>query len=276
VSVAYVATGANYPDALAGGAAAAALGGPVLLTQPSRLPAPTAAELARLKPARIEVLGGTAVISSAVAAQLDAYTTGTVRRLAGSDRYATAAAVSAATFDRAVSVAYVATGGNYPDALAAIPLAAKTDSPLLLAHPSSVPGATATELRRLNPGRIVVLGGPAVLSDAVMSQLRAYTAGSVTRIAGADRYGTAAAIAARFADDRPSTYLATGVAYPDALAGGPAAAKSDVPLLLVAPDRLPTPTAGQLDRIRPDRLLVLGGLRSVSDEVAASAASAAR
>jgi putative cell wall-binding protein len=121
-----------------------------------------------------------------------------------------------------------------------------------------------------------VLGGPAVLSDAVMSQLRAYTAGSVTRIAGADRYGTAAAIAARFADDRPSTYLATGVAYPDALAGGPAAAKSDVPLLLVAPDRLPTPTAGQLDRIRPDRLLVLGGLRSVSDEVAASAAGAAR
>jgi putative cell wall-binding protein len=170
----------------------------------------------------------------------------------------------------------VATGGNYPDALAAIPLAAKTDSPLLLARPSSVPGATATELRRLNPGRIVVLGGPAVLSDAVMSQLRAYTAGSVTRIAGADRYGTAAAIAARFADDRPSTYLATGVAYPDALAGGPAAATSDVPLLLVAPDRLPTPTAGQLDRIRPDRLLVLGGLRSVSDEVAASAAGAAR
>jgi putative cell wall-binding protein len=276
VPVAYVATGANYPDALAGGAAAAARGGPVLLTQAGRLPSPTATELARLKPARIEVLGGIAAISNAVMTQLDAYTTGAVRRLAGRDRYATAAAVSAATFSAGVSVAYVATGGNYPDALAAIPLAGRTDSPLLLAYPSSVPSATAAELRRLNPGRIVVLGGTAVLSGVVVSQLNGYTTGSVTRIAGADRYGTAAAIAARFSAHRPSAYLATGVAYPDALSGGPAAARAGVPLLLVAPDRLPTPTASQLDRIRPDRLVVLGGLSAVSDEIAASAAIAAR
>jgi putative cell wall-binding protein len=276
VPVAYVATGANYPDALAGGAAAAARGGPVLLTQAGRLPTPTANELARLKPARIEVLGGSSAISASVVVQLDTYTTGAVRRLAGGDRYATAAAVSAATFGPGVSVAYVATGGNYPDALAAIPLAGRTDSPLLLAYPSSVPSATAAELRRLNPGRIVVLGGPAVLSDAVMVQLRGYTVGTVARIAGADRYGTAAAIASRFGADRPSTYLATGIAYPDALAGGPAAARADVPLLLVAPDRLPSPTASQLDRIRPDRLVVLGGLSAVTDEVVASAAAAAR
>jgi putative cell wall-binding protein len=271
-----VATGANYPDALAGGAAAAALGGPILLTQPGSLPAATAAELARLKPGRIEVLGGTAAISNTVMAKLDPYTAGAVRRRAGRDRYETAAAISAATFPSGVSVAYVATGGNYPDALAAIPLAARTDSPLLLAFPSSVPAATATELRRLAPGRIVVLGGRAVLSDAVVSQLRELTTGSVSRIAGTDRYGTAAAIASSFAFGRPSTYLATGTAYPDALAGGPAAAMLGVPLLLVSPDRLPAPTAAQLDRIKPDRLVVLGGLSAIRDEVAASAAIAAR
>jgi putative cell wall-binding protein len=276
VPVAYVATGANYPDALAGGAAAAAHGGPVLLTQRDLLPAATATELARLKPGRIEVLGGSAAVTDGVLGALDTYTTGTVRRLAGRDRYATAAAVSAAAFPRNVSVAYVATGANYPDALAAIPLAGQTDSPLVLAHPSSVPAATATELRRLNPGRIVVLGGTAVLSQAVVAQLDGYTTGSVTRIAGADRYATAAAIAARFADDRPSTYLATGVAYPDALAGGPAAAQAGVPLLLVASDRLPASTATQLDRLRPDRLVILGGTRAVSEEIAASSASAAR
>jgi putative cell wall-binding protein len=121
-----------------------------------------------------------------------------------------------------------------------------------------------------------VLGGTAVLSQGVAAQLDGFTTGSVTRIAGADRYGTAAAIAARFADDRPSTYLATGVAYPDALAGGPAAARAAVPLLLVAPDRLPAPTAGQLGRMTPDRLVVLGGLKAVNDEIAASAAIAAR
>lgn len=276
VGVAYVATGANYPDALAGGAAAAAQDAPILLTQRTSLPAPTAAELTRLKPKRIVVLGGTAAVSATVASQLAAYTSGTVTRLSGADRFATAATTSAATFPRGVAVAYVATGANYPDALAAIPLAARTSSPLLLTHFSGAPLATTNELRRLAPGRIVVLGGTAAVSDAVVSQLRGYTAGTVTRIAGADRYGTAAAIAAAFAAGRPSTYLATGLAYPDALAGGPAAALLDVPLLLVAPERLPAATAAQLDRLRPERLVVLGGLAAIRDEVAAAAAVAAR
>lgn len=276
VDIAFVATGANYPDALAGGAAAAANDAPILLTQRAALPAATAAELTRLKPGRIVVLGGTAAVSGTVMTQLDRYTGGSVTRLAGADRYATAAATSAATFARGVAIAYVATGANYPDALASIPLAARTTSPLLLTKPTSAPAATTRELERLAPGRIVVLGGRAAVSDGVLTQLRAYTAGSVTRIAGVDRYGTAAAIAGAFATGRPSTYLATGTTYPDALAGGPAAAMLDVPLLLVAPDRLPAPTAAQLDRIRPARLVVLGGIAAIRDEVAASAAVAAR
>lgn len=276
VGVAYVATGANYPDALAGGAAAAAQDAPILLTQRGSVPAATAAELTRLKPQRIVVLGGTAAVSATVASQLAAYTAGSVTRLAGADRYATAAAISTATFPRGVAVAYVATGANYPDALAAIPLAARTSSPLLLAHASGAPAATTNELARLAPGRIVVVGGTAAVSEAVIAQLRSYTTGTVTRIAGADRYGTAAAVAGAFAPGRAATFVATGTAYPDALAGGPAAALLDVPLLLVAPDRLPAPTAAQLDRIRPERLVVLGGLAAIRDEVAAAAALAAR
>ena len=276
VPVAYIATGANYPDALAGGAAAASQDAPILLTQRGTLPAATAGELARLEPGRIVVLGGTAAVSSSVMRRLETYTAGRVTRLSGADRYVTAAATSAATFGRGVPVAYVATGTNYPDALAAIPLAARSGSPLLLTQGAKAPAATTRELERLAPGRIVVLGGTAAVSDAVVRQLRSYTAGSVSRISGPDRYATAAAIAAAFAADRPSTYLATGTGYPDALAGGPAAAMRDVPLLLVAPDRLPGPTAAQLGRIEPDRLVVLGGLAAIRDEVAAAAALAAR
>lgn len=199
-----------------------------------------------------------------------------VSRIAGADRYATAAAIARSSFGSGVGVAYVATGANYPDALAAIPLAARTSSPLLLTHLSGAPAATTNELARLAPGRIVVLGGTAAVSEAVIAQLRSYTTGTVSRIAGADRYGTAAAVAGAFAPGRAATFLATGTAYPDALAGGPAAALLDVPLLLVAPDRVPAPTAAQLDRIRPERLVVLGGLAAVRDEVAAAAALAAR
>lgn len=276
IAVAYVATGTNYPDALAGGAAAARDGGPVLLTQPTVLPGATATELTRLAPRRIVVLGGPSVISDAVKTRLEGYTSGSVVRVAGPDRYATAAAISAAGTPRGISVAYVATGTNYPDALAAIPLAARTASPLLLTSPNSLPYATARELDRIRPGRIVVLGGPSVVSDGVMARLETYTSGTVTRIAGADRFATAAAIAGPFPAGLASVYLATGTSFADALAGGPAAATHNVPMLLATPTSLPAPTRGQLGRIMPRTLTILGGLGVLSDEVAASAAKAAR
>jgi putative cell wall-binding protein len=275
VPAVYMATGANFPDALAGAAAAAASGSPVLLTQRDRLPAATVSELARLRPARIVVLGASAVVSDAVATQLGAYTSGGVQRLAGIDRYATASAVSRATFEPGVAVAYVATGATFPDALAAVPLAAMTRGPVLLTRPDRLPGAVADELRRLAPGRIVVLGSQGAVSDPVASALGALTSGSVTRLAGPDRYATAAAVAAALGGST-TAYLATGTAFPDALAAGPAAASAGAPVLLAQANTLPGPTAAQLRRLQPARLLVSGGIRAVSDEVAAMAAAASR
>ncbi len=82
-----------------------------------------------------------------------------VQRIAGTGRYDTAAAVSASFFDPGVPVAYVATGLSFPDALAGGAAAAATGGPVLLVDRVAVPAATATELERLRPGRIVVLGG---------------------------------------------------------------------------------------------------------------------
>jgi len=139
------------------------------------VPAATAAELRRLAPGRIVVLGGPSVVSPAVAQALAAYTTGSVTRLSGSDRYGTAAAISAATFPTpGVPVAYVATGANFPDALAGSVAAARAGGPLLLVSSTTVPAATAAELRRLAPGRIVVLGGPSVVSFSVSAALAAF------------------------------------------------------------------------------------------------------
>lgn len=97
--VVYIATGANFPDAL-GAAATAAMGlGPVLLVQHDTIPAPTKTELDRLQPPRIVIVGGTAVVSAGVETQLDALAyTSEVTRIAGANRYETAANLSAATF----------------------------------------------------------------------------------------------------------------------------------------------------------------------------------
>ncbi len=88
-------------------------------------------------------------------------------RLAGADRYATAAAISAATFANGAPVAYLATGANFPDALAGAVAAARAGGPLLLTTTDVLPTPTANELHRLAPGRIVVLGSSGVVSFAV-------------------------------------------------------------------------------------------------------------
>jgi spore germination protein YaaH len=96
-----------------------------------------------------------------------------VSRLAGPDRYATAAAISAATFDPGVPVVYLATGLNFPDALAGAAAAGATGGPLLLATRDSLPPATAAELARLKPARIVVLGATGVVGTSVSTAAKA-------------------------------------------------------------------------------------------------------
>ncbi|MDP3984934.1 MAG: cell wall-binding repeat-containing protein, partial [Acidimicrobiia bacterium] len=144
-STVYVATGLNFPDALAGAPAAAQDNAPILLVTKDSIPDPTQAELTRLNPTTTVVLGGTAVISNAVAAALP----GNVIRLAGSNRYATAAAISAATFNPGVPTIYIATGLNFPDALAGGAAAGYVGGPVLLVGTNDVPAVTAAEIARL-------------------------------------------------------------------------------------------------------------------------------
>ena len=272
----YVASGANFPDGLAAGPAAAKAGGPVLLVPPNGpLPASVTTELTRLQPDKIIVVGGTGSVSDTVKSALQAYSAQTVQRISGSDRYATAAAISAASFPTpftaGTGVVYVATGANYPDALSAGPAAAAEGGPLLLVPGSgSLPSSVTAELTRIKPNRIVVVGGTGAVSASVMTALDAYdTGGGVSRLAGSDRYGTAAAVSAAVFDPGvPAAYLATGLNYPDALAGAAAAGFVGGPVLLVATNEVPVVTAAELQRLEPQQIYVLGGTGAVTDQVA--------
>ena len=193
---------------------------------------------------------------------------GGVERLAGDDRIATAVEISKATFDTGVDVAYVATGFGFADALTGGPLAAANDAPILLTEPTTLSAATRAELARLQPGRIVVLGGEAAVSADVANDLATLTDGEVSRLAGDDRYGTAAAIAGAYPDAVDGFAVATGQDFPDALAGGALAAALGQPILLTEPTTLPAATVEVLDGVQVDDITVLGGDQVVSNAVA--------
>src|SRR6185369_16128063 len=169
-------------------------------------------------------------------------------RRAGSDRYATAVALSAGASSG--NVVYVATGEAFPDALAAGPaVAAKTSAVLLVSH-DAVPSSTRTRIGELKPRQIFVLGGPAAVSDAVVSELSKMATAGAMRLAGGDRYGTAAAVSTNAFTTPlvPVVYVATGATFPDALTGGAAGALRGGPILLVDRDTIPSSTANELRR----------------------------
>ncbi|MCU1460309.1 MAG: N-acetylmuramoyl-L-alanine amidase family 2, partial [Acidimicrobiales bacterium] len=91
-----------------------------------------------------------------------------ISRIAGIDRYDTAVQASQATFSPGADVAYLATGVTFPDALAAS-AASGGHGPVLLSPPNALPETVASELARLHPARLVVVGGPASVGDAVLA-----------------------------------------------------------------------------------------------------------
>jgi putative cell wall-binding protein len=218
------------------------------------------------------ILGGKAVVTDDVAYEVEWLLDGPHHRVAGADRYQTATQVSNEFFASA-PVVYVATGETFPDSLAGGPLAARHNAPILLVGHNWVPPSVYAEIQRLAPSRIVILGGPGAVNAVVEGQLAARTGKPIARVQGVDRYATAARISDDWSPGVPAVYLATGADYPDALAGGAAAASADVPILLVERDRVPGATAAALDRLDPAKIVLLGGNGAISAGVEAAVAA---
>lgn len=269
VAQVYVASGTGFADALSASPVAGRTGSPVLLVGDGAVPAATLAALETLVPQAVTVVGGTAAVSDATLAELAAATGVPVTRVAGADRYATSVALASGGVLGDVERVYLATGADFADALAAAPAAAQDGSVLLLTAADALSTTTASALRGLAPAEVTVLGGSAAVGEEVLlAAQRLVPAASVTRVEGADRYATAAALAASLgeqaADGPVRAYLATGTSFPDALAGGAAAASAGAPLLLVAPGG-PLPTLLALSQLDPQQLVVLGGPAAVDE-----------
>jgi putative cell wall-binding protein len=114
------------------------------------------------------------------------------------------------------------------------------------------------------------LYGSGAATSAPVSGAFTLVAPAVSRIEGADRYQVAVAVAEKGfpgAATAPVVYVATGTTYPDALSAGPAAATQGGPLLLVLPDRIPDAVAAKITRLKPGRIVIVGGEASVGAPV---------
>jgi putative cell wall-binding protein len=241
--VVVIARAGDYPDALAGAPLAAAVGAPILLTGGEGLHPALPAELARLGAEKAYLLGGRAALSPQVEEDLAAAGIEDVRRLAGSDRFGTAARVLdeldvlGIEFERVFVVEgrHDDPARGWPDALSASGVAAHTREPVLLVTRDSVPPETASALQVHSSVRATIVGGTAAVSEAVERRIDELVV-SVERTSGRDRYETstrAADLAVAAGASAAHPWLMTGRNWPDALVAAPAVARDGGVLLLV-------------------------------------------
>ncbi|GAA1804985.1 MAG: cell wall-binding repeat-containing protein [Actinobacteria bacterium] len=274
VDVAYVASGLVFTDALSGAPVAGMKGGPVLLTKTDTLPQPIIDELTRLQPKQIVVFGGTNSVMGSVMNELRKLTTGEVTRVAGQTRYSTSAKISSLNYAAGPETTYVASGEVFPDALSGAPVAGKTPGPLLLIESDGVPGIVKKELERLQSKRIVVLGGENTITPETYAFLTRYTTGAVARWAGDDRFSTSATISSNsFAPGVGTVYVASGRVFADALSAAPVGGRDGNPVLLVDTNSIPSSVDAELKRLKPNKIVIVGGPASVSSTVEAQLAS---
>jgi putative cell wall-binding protein len=237
--VVLLATASAFPDALAASALAAQREAPLLLTHGGILLGGVRAELERLRPSEVIILGGGAAVAEAVADEVRALPhQPVVRRIAGPDRWRTAAA-AAAEAEAPAGEALIVSGENYPDAVSAAALTATAARPpVLLTQHDRLPDATREALLALRVERVTVIGGTAAVGQAVVQELEGMGMG-VTRLAGDSRFTTSVAVAEEAMRRFPAAVrvvFATGQDFPDALSAGALATRVGGPVVIVPAD----------------------------------------
>jgi putative cell wall-binding protein len=145
-----------------------------------------------------------------------------VQRLAGATRYDTAAAVAGYLHAGAQDTVVLATGTGFADALSAGVAAAALDAPLLLVAPGNIP---EDELRWFAPASVVLVGGTAAIPQSVEDEIEAITGAAVDRVAGANRFETADAVAMAATPNPTHVFTASGTSFQTALVAATHAAR---------------------------------------------------
>ena len=289
-----VASGENFPDALAASGLAGKLDAPVVLTNSYQLSARADGQLARLHPSRVVVVGGPSAVSDGVVDQIAKRVTtpdepdivrisGETRRDTANEIFAQAPklhAKNAPDQNWTADTAIIATGENFTDALSISSLAKQQKYPVFLSGQNGLDASTVKSIKNYGFTKVIIAGGSQAVPQAVIGQLKdAGVAGkNITRLGGATRYQTSLHIAKYQLLNGDGTVLthpvfATGENFPDALAGGVLAGKNKTPILLVSPDTSVNTDAlnwiNHTGLFNPDEdfAYVLGGVDAVSEQV---------
>lgn len=275
----FVATGSAFPDALSAGPAVALVGGTLTLTSPGKMDQQSLNQIVAQKPRKIYIIGGTGAVSSAVERQLRSSTGISPVRIGGKDRYETSTKIYSRFFKgKSSSVAFVATGRDYPDALTASGAGGTLGAPVLLVNGkggANLPANLRKSLKDSGVSQLVIAGGSGAVSTKIASNMQA-SGFKVVRVGGANRYETNIALNDWLGKQKgvratEQIWVATGSNFPDALSAAVPAGAPGKRLVLSNGRCLPKPVVSSWlkgSSARVSSVRIVGGAGVVSAGVA--------
>ena len=260
-----IADSGNYPDALTATVLAHVLDAPILLNNTRYLEDDVAREIVRLGASEVIIVGGNKSISENVKSQLARYDQNSVQRIWGRDRYVTSSelAYEIQRLTGKVNKAIIASGENFPDALATAPLGSKEIAPILLVRRNQIDKKVDKALKDLNIKRVYVAGGPHSVSKKLEEQLPQV----IRRFNGRDRYETAILVAGYTYPESKEVFVASGEVFPDALVVGPVCARRKAPILLSRTTPVKV-TDDYIEKSKIEYLYIIGGTNTIYAETA--------
>lgn len=276
-----LATGNNFADALVGGVLAQQYNSPLLLTDNNKLSPETAKYIQDFEINRVILLGGPYSISEKVRDDIVDLGVQSIPRLNGANREETAVLVgenviSLLSDDEGVKFnkgfthngrVFLAYAGDFADALTASVPASEFGTPILLTQKNALSPATKQALKDWKVREVIIVGGPASVSEAVKKEIEQMSNITVDRYYGENRATTAMDLAKHYYNQTHLAYVASGDVYPDALAGALLAAKDSAPILLVGKDSVNATVAKYIADSNITELIILGGPNTVSEQV---------
>lgn len=260
-----IADSGNYPDALTATVLAHVLDCPILLNNTRYLEDDVAREIVRLGASEVIIVGGHKSISENVKSQLAKYDQNKVQRIWGRDRYVTSSelAYEIERLTGKVNKAIIASGENFPDALATAPLGSKEIAPILLVTRNQMDKKVSKALKDLNINKVYVAGG----QNSVSKKLEAQLPQVIRRFSGQDRYETAILVASYTYPESKEVFVASGETFPDALVIGPVCARRKAPILLSKSTPVKV-TDDYIEKSKIEYLYIIGGTNTIHVDTA--------
>ena len=255
----------NYSDVLTAAPFAKANNASLLYISSKSISKEVMSEISRLKAKEITIIGGEKSVDEGLKKELEKRNF-KVDRLSGSDRYKTSAQIAAKLIGDKTTTLEIASGENYADALALNNAAEKDKAPRLLVRVNAIDKSVEDVIKSSKASLINIAGGEKSVSENTKANIKKISNATVNRMGGADRYETSILLA-KYSGAKEVVVVASGENFADALVAAPFSAKQKGAILLTNKEKLGQKAEQFIKDTKFNKSYVIGGEKSVSEDV---------